>query len=74
MRSVLSGKEECINPNKCPLCKENNRCLNSSCSDSSQNCWCKNPDIKFSESLLKQIPDSARNKACICKACALAHQ
>lgn len=72
MRSGLSEKEEIINPNICPLCKENNRCMNVSCSELSQTCWCKNPEIKFPESLLKKIPDISRNKACICKACALA--
>jgi hypothetical protein len=30
-------------------------------------CWCTL--VEFSADLLKQVPEAARNKACICAAC-----
>jgi len=69
----LNEKEEDINPNLCPLCHKNNNCGNMSSCDSGQNCWCSKQAIQFPETLLKQIPSAAKNKACICQACSLAH-
>ncbi len=62
-----------VNPSNCPLCNGDNACFNLSDKDE-QACWCKNPDLKFPESLLKKIPEQAKNNACICQACVLAHQ
>ena len=65
------NKEEYVNPENCPLCNKVNDCGNLSNSD--KPCWCMNKDITFAESLLNQVVDAAKNKACICKACALKH-
>ncbi|WP_114325798.1 cysteine-rich CWC family protein [Candidatus Colwellia aromaticivorans] len=62
-----------INPSLCPLCNQKNNCGNVSACDSSQGCWCSDQAIQFPESLLDKIPSTAKNKACICKACALIH-
>ncbi|NRB39240.1 MAG: cysteine-rich CWC family protein [Pseudomonadales bacterium] len=58
----------------CPLCGENNACVNVSCGDTEKTCWCKNPEISFPASLLDKIGKDATGKACICQACAIAHQ
>ena len=33
-------------------------------------CWCTR--VQFSERLLQQVPEAAKNKACICLRCATA--
>ena len=65
--------------NTCPLCNNDNACLNSCASEVTDEsshikkaCWCMDPHIDFSEMLLKQVPVDAKNKSCICQACALA--
>jgi hypothetical protein len=35
-------------------------------------CWCTL--VQFSADLLKQVPEAARNKACICAACVAASE
>jgi hypothetical protein len=35
-------------------------------------CWCTL--VQFSADLLKQVPEAARNKACICAACVTASE
>ncbi|MBL4898958.1 MAG: cysteine-rich CWC family protein [Colwellia sp.] len=62
-----------MDPNICPLCNQSNHCGNISPCDSNQGCWCSEQVIEFPETLLKQIPSNAKNKACICKACTLSH-
>jgi hypothetical protein len=62
-----------IDPSLCPLCNESNHCGNVSPCNSSQDCWCVDKTIQFSEALLNTLPSPAKNKACICKACALKH-
>lgn len=69
----MHNNPENISPNLCPLCHQDNRCGNLSVCDSSTSCWCRSPEIKFSEKLLNKIPNDAKKKACICKACTLAH-
>ena len=61
-----------IDASKCPLCGEENACLNVACGGAENNCWCKNPDIKFPEALTSQVSDALKKKACICEACAKA--
>lgn len=62
-----------VNPNLCPLCNKSNNCGSLSACASSKGCWCSDQAIQFPETLLKKIPSTAKNKACICKACALIH-
>ena len=70
--------------NICPLCNNDNACSNvklkadnrevtAENNESENTCWCMNPAIKFSDSLLKKVPTDAK-KNCICRACALANQ
>jgi len=70
----MNTTPETIDPNLCPLCNKDNQCGNISACDSKLSCWCHSPEINFPEKLLNQIPDCPKNKACICKACALAYQ
>lgn len=69
---LYMNKEEYVNPGVCPLCSKPNCC--GSLLDSSKACWCMDQDISFPDSLLNQVVDTAKNKACICEACALKHQ
>jgi len=69
----LKNNPENTSPDLCPICHKDNRCGNLSDCGSSTNCWCRSPEIKFSDKLLNQIPNDEKNKACICKACALSN-
>ncbi|MGJ8693339.1 MAG: cysteine-rich CWC family protein [Thalassotalea sp.] len=69
----MSTTPESINPNLCPICQQDNRCGNLAACSSDESCWCTAPDISFSEQLLQLVPSAGKNKACICKACALAN-
>lgn len=73
MESVLNVKKSST-PSDCPLCGENNFCGNLSANNNGESCWCADSAITFPDSLLRQVSDVDKNKACICKACALAHK
>ena len=64
--------EKYITPENCPLCGNNNYCGNLSSSDNKA-CWCRDNKVQFPGSLLSQVSDADKNKACICKTCALSH-
>ncbi|PCM44033.1 cysteine-rich CWC family protein [Marinobacter sp. ANT_B65] len=66
------NKEEYVNPENCPLCNKPNHC--GCLANSSKPCWCMDEEITFPDSLLNQVVDAAKNKACICKPCALKHK
>jgi len=68
------SREESIAPENCPLCGNNNYCGNLSSVDNSKACWCTDIKMTFPDSLLNQVPDPDKNRACICKACALGHK
>jgi hypothetical protein len=57
----------------CPLCGNNNACMNTSVVNPKQACWCANPALKFPKALLDKLPEEARGKACICQACVEAY-
>lgn len=60
-------------PAACPLCGAPNLCameIERESGVKQQACWCTQMD--FSADLLARVPDSARDRACICAACALA--
>lgn len=71
LTNQLPQAVDTIDPSLCPLCNKNNHCGNLSACNSSQGCWCSDKTIQFCETLLNTIPASAKNKACICKTCAL---
>lgn len=58
-----------FDPCRCPLCRQPNACA-MACGDaaSAEPCWCTR--VQFSQALLKQVPEAARNRACICQSCA----
>ena len=58
-------------PARCPLCGGANACAMERQRQTGQPqppCWCTQVD--FGADLLARIPDEARRKACICRACA----
>lgn len=67
----MSANPDVIDPNLCPVCQQDNRCGNIASGGSGASCWCRSPEITFSDSLLNQVPDVAKGKACICRSCAL---
>lgn len=60
-----------IDKTLCPLCNKNNDCDNIKKDNLIGTCWCRLPDITFSKSVIDKVPDALKNKACICKVCAL---
>ncbi|OYU31475.1 MAG: hypothetical protein CFE39_08350 [Comamonadaceae bacterium PBBC2] len=61
-----------VDPCRCPLCGQDNRCAMEAKAPANAQaaCWCTRE--QFSAALLRQIPDAAKGKACICQACAQA--
>lgn len=60
-----------INPAQCPICKEPNACameVARTTGKKAERCWCFDAD--FSAEVMAQIPDDAKNKACVCAQCA----
>ena len=56
-----------IDPCRCPLCGQPNACAMIAGASAPGPCWCTR--VSFSAELLKQVPEAAQNKACICAAC-----
>ena len=54
---------------QCPLCGGPNGCMPAAMGSFEGACWCK--ELRFSPELLARVPEGLRNKACICRACAL---
>lgn len=65
------NKEEYVSANDCPLCNKPNHCGN--LLKSNKPCWCMDENIEFPDNLVAQVAEAAKNKACICKSCALKH-
>ncbi len=66
-----------IDPCCCPLCGQPNACAMATPQTAAEAvhagpCWCTR--VHFSADLLKQVPEAARNKACICAACVAASE
>lgn len=62
-----------VDPAHCPLCGHANRCAMEQEKQSGlpqPPCWCTRAD--FSPALIATVPEPARDKACICAACAAA--
>jgi Cysteine-rich CWC len=57
-----------IDTARCPLCGNLNACAIAA--GSKDPCWCTN--VHFSEELLASVPPEARDRVCICAACAVA--
>jgi len=56
---------------ECPLCGGPNGCAPAASGSFASGCWCK--EVVFSKDALARVPEAARNKACLCRACATGH-
>lgn len=56
---------QCDNPNLCPLCGGPNDCP--PCAVNKNSCWCAR--VEMPAALLARVPDTLRNRACICRDC-----
>jgi hypothetical protein len=56
-----------IDPGRCPLCGEPNRCA---MVIGRRICWCF--ALKISAELLERVPVEARERACVCERCVTA--
>jgi hypothetical protein len=62
-----------LDPSRCPLCGETNRCaleIERETGVKQPRCWCMAPDVDFSPELLSRVPPDRRGLACICARCA----
>jgi hypothetical protein len=60
-----------VDPCRCPLCGQPNRCAMTQPEGTSPKgapCWCVN--VSFSAELLARVPPQAERQACICQRCA----
>jgi len=54
-----------VDPRLCPLCGQGNAC---GIAAGQSSCWCQ--ELAIEPRVLDRIPEAARDKACICAACA----
>lgn len=60
-----------VDPTRCPICHETNVCSMEKAKATgikAERCWCM--DAVFSHSVMDQVPEAAKGKACICAKCA----
>lgn len=56
-------------PNRdCPLCGGPNACAPAACGSFEVDCWCRSVSIDAAR--LAAVPEAARGRACLCRACA----
>jgi hypothetical protein len=60
---------ESPDPSRCPLCGVPNGCAKVAGADAAA-CWCMS--VEIAPAVLEQIPEAARDRACVCAACARA--
>jgi len=56
-----------IDPSCCPLCGQPNECQLCTVSIYKGPCWCAHEEMPAA--LLARVPETLRNRACICRAC-----
>jgi len=54
-----------LDPRRCPLCGNPNAC---GAADGAGACWCSS--TKIPAAVLERVPAEARDKSCVCEACA----
>lgn len=62
---------DAVDPSRCPLCGQPNRCameIERETGAPQGACWCTQLD--FGADLIARVPAEARERACICAACA----
>lgn len=57
-----------IDTHRCPICGASNDCA---VARGEGSCWCFTRSIP--DAVLEKIPPGARERACVCKACAFGH-
>jgi hypothetical protein len=58
-------------PNRdCPLCGGPNGCAPAACGSFEVDCWCRR--VRIDAAVLASVPEAARGRACLCRACATA--
>ncbi len=60
-----------IDSTRCPLCQQDNLCameMAKATGKEPERCWCV--DMAFTPELLAKVPLAAKDKACVCQACA----
>ncbi|MBM3809941.1 MAG: cysteine-rich CWC family protein [Acidimicrobiia bacterium] len=57
-----------VDPSRCPLCGEANRC---GAESGAGTCWCYS--VQIPDEVLNRLPPAGPNRACICQKCASAH-
>lgn len=60
-----------VDASRCPICGQPNRCAMELARETglpAEPCWCTGVD--FAADLLARVPPQARDRACICPACA----
>ncbi len=62
-----AAAEPAIDPSRCPLCGGPNACALAG-PGAAQPCWCVGQT--FAADVLAAVPEAARRRACICRACA----
>jgi len=70
---TCASKDPLIDPGRCPLCGQPNVCAIEKQRISGQPqppCWCT--AVNIAPALLARVPAAARQRACVCAACALA--
>ncbi len=59
-----------VDPTRCPLCGQSNACAIAAGKTRCEDCWCG--AVTMPAGVLAAIPAEARERACICRACATA--
>ena len=54
-----------LQPDRCPICGGPNDCGGAA---GKSECWCAN--VKISPDALARVPELAKGKVCVCRACA----
>lgn len=67
-----------LDETRCPLCGEDNACLNAYLNvtlggSPENNCWCNDGSVSFPAELIAQVPNDLKHKACICRSCVEKH-
>jgi len=60
-----------VDPTRCPICHELNLCAMEKAKANGsklESCWCM--DAVFTPTVMDQVPNLARGKACVCAKCA----
>jgi hypothetical protein len=67
----MKKSQAIIDPTCCPICQQPNACAmekSKATGNQPERCWCM--DAVFSATVMDQVPDDAKGKACICAKCA----